>query len=88
MSKLKKQVAEAERERDDAKAQLKAEDEEPFNFGEMSSTIVKYLVYASLRKSRGMELPLCKRTTSHVQSGARVCKDGLRFGDIRRNSDM
>ena len=58
VSKLKKQVAEAERERDDAKAQLKAEAEEPFNFGEMSSTIVKYLVYASLRKARGMELPL------------------------------
>jgi len=44
VAKLKKQVAEAERERDDAKAQLKAESEEPFNFGEMSSTIVKYLV--------------------------------------------
>eukprot|EP00802_Teleaulax_amphioxeia_P003187 Tamp_03190.p1 GENE.Tamp_03190~~Tamp_03190.p1 ORF type:complete len:519 (-),score=155.49 Tamp_03190:2303-3757(-) len=43
VAKLKKQVAEAERERDDAKAQLKAESEEPFNFGEMSSTIVKYL---------------------------------------------
>mmetsp|Transcript_82649 Transcript_82649/g.134009 ORF Transcript_82649/g.134009 Transcript_82649/m.134009 type:complete len:512 (-) Transcript_82649:271-1806(-) len=45
VSKLKKQVADAERERDDAKAQLKKEEEfgEQFSFGEMSSLIVKHL---------------------------------------------
>ena len=47
VAKLKKQVAEAERERDEAKAQLKADSEEQFNFGEMSSTVVKYLVRLS-----------------------------------------
>ena len=43
VAKLKKQVADAERERDDAKAQLKAESEEHFSFGEFSSMVVKHL---------------------------------------------
>jgi len=43
VAKLKKQVAEAERERDDAKAQVKAEAEEPFSFTEFSAMIVQYL---------------------------------------------
>jgi len=43
VAKLKKQVADAERERDDVKAQLKAESEEQFSFGEFSSMIVKHL---------------------------------------------
>ena len=43
VAKLKKQVADAERERDDAKAQLKAESEEHFSFGEFSSMVVQHL---------------------------------------------
>ena len=46
VAKLKKQVADAERERDDAKGQLKAESEaaSSLSFGEISSLVVKYLV--------------------------------------------